>query len=216
MIAEIKRRSPGAGLIRPDLDPLQLAPIYQAGGAAALSVLTDRDYFGGSLEDLTGARALVGLPVLRKDFMIHESQIYEARAAGADAILLIARILDDTLLRSLRVLAEELGMTALVEAHDGEEVDRGVASGATLLGVNNRNLQTFETRLEVTLGLLDRIPPEVVLVSESGVRTRDDVRMLGDKGVDAVLVGESLLRQDDPGEGVAALAGATRRARDHG
>ena len=216
VIAEIKRRSPGAGLIRPDLDPLQLAPIYQAGGAAALSVLTDRDYFGGSLEDLTGARALVGLPVLRKDFMIHESQIYEARAAGADAILLIARILDDTLLRSLRVLAEELGMTALVEVHDGEEVDRGVASGATLLGVNNRNLQTFETRLEVPLGLLDRIPPEVVLVSESGVRTRDDVRMLGDKGVDAVLVGESLLRQDDPGEGVAALAGATRRARDHG
>jgi indole-3-glycerol phosphate synthase len=216
VIAEIKRRSPGAGPIRPDLDPLQLAPTYEAGGAAALSVLTDRDYFGGSLEDLNTARGLVGIPVLRKDFLIDESQVYEARAAGADAILLIVRLLDDTRLRSFRLLAEELGMTALVEAHDGEEVDRGVLSGARLLGVNNRDLTTFETRLEVTLGLLDRIPSEVVLVSESGIRTLDDVRMLGEKGVDAVLVGESLLRQNDPGEGVTTLAGQLRRARGHG
>ncbi len=216
VIAEIKRRSPGAGPIRPDLDPLQLASTYEAGGAAALSVLTDRDYFGGSLEDLSVAGGLVGLPVLRKDFLIDESQIYEARAAGADAILLIVRILDDARMRSLRQLAEELGMTVLVEAHDGEEVDRGVAAGARLIGVNNRNLRTFETRLEVTLGLLDRIPPDVVLVSESGIRTREDVRLLGDKGVDAVLVGESLLRQSDPGAGVSALAGEVRRGRGHG
>ena len=216
VIAEIKRRSPGAGPIRPDLNPLQLAPTYEAGGAAALSVLTDGDYFGGSLEDLSAARGLVDLPVLRKDFLIDESQIYEARAAGADAILLIARILDDARLRSLRLLAEELGMTALVEAHDGQEVDRGLAAGARLLGVNNRNLRTFETRLEVTLGLLDRIPPDVVLVSESGIRSQGDVRMLGEKGVDAVLVGESLLRQNDPGAGVSALAGEVRKGRGHG
>jgi indole-3-glycerol phosphate synthase len=216
VIAEIKRRSPGAGPIRPDLDPLQLAPMYERGGASALSVLTDRDYFGGSVDDLITARGLVSVPVLRKDFIIDESQIYEARAAGADAILLIARILDDTRLRSLRLLAEELGMTALVEAHDDEEVDRAVASGAALLGVNNRNLKTFETRLDVTLGLLERIPPDVVMVSESGIRTREDVRMLGERGVHAVLVGESLLRQDDPGEGVSALAGELRRARSHG
>ncbi len=216
VIAEIKRRSPGAGPIRPDLDPLQLAPIFEAGGAAALSVLTDRDYFGGSLEDLSVAGGLVGLPVLRKDFLIDESQIYEARAAGADAILLIVRILNHARMRSLRQLAEELGMTVLVEAHDGEEVDRGVAAGARLIGVNNRNLRTFETRLEVTLGLLDRIPRDVVLVSESGIRTREDVRLLGDKGVDAVLVGESLLRQSDPGAGVSALAGEVRRGRGHG
>ncbi len=216
VIAEIKRRSPGAGPIRPDLDPLQLAPMYEGGGAAALSVLTDRDYFGGSLEDLVAARGLVDLPVLRKDFLIDESQVFQARAAGADAVLLIVRILDDARLRSLRLLAEELGMSALVEAHDAEEVERGVASGARLLGVNNRNLRTFETRLEVTLGLLAGIPPEVVLVSESGIRTRDDVGMLGEKGVHAVLVGESLLRQDDPGEGVSILAGSKRKARTHG
>lgn len=216
VIAEIKRRSPGAGPIRPDLDPLQLASTYEAGGAAALSVLTDRDYFGGSLEDLSAARGPVGLPVLRKDFLIDESQIYEARAAGADAILLIVRILDDARLRSLCRLGEELGMTALVEAHDGEEVDRGVAAGARLIGVNNRNLRTFEARLDVTLGLLDRIPPDVVLVSESGIRTPEDVRLLGEKGVDAVLVGESLLRQNDPGAGVSALVGEVRRGRGHG
>ncbi len=213
VIAEIKRRSPGADLIRPDLDPVEFAQTYETGGAAALSVLTDQEYFGGSLEDLYLARHRVELPVLRKDFLIDESQVYEARAAGADAILLIVRILDDARLHALRLLAEELGMTALVEAHDGEEVDRGVAAGARLLGVNNRNLRTFETSLSVTLDLLGRIPPEVVLVSESGIRTREDVRILGENGVDAVLVGESLLRQDDPGAGVSRLAGEGRRSR---
>ena len=216
VIGEIKRRSPGAGPIRPDLDPVQLAPTYETGGAAALSVLTDEEYFGGKIDDLTSARGLVGVPVLRKDFLIDPSQVYQARAAGADAVLLIVRILDDLLLRALRLLAEDLGMTALVEAHDGEEVDRALASGARVLGVNNRNLRTFETRLEVTLGLLDRIPADVVLVSESGVRTQDDVHMLGEKGVDAVLVGESLLRQDDPGQGVSRLTGQARGMRGGG
>ncbi len=216
VIAEIKRRSPGAGEIRPDLDPVQLAPTYEAGGAAALSVLTDSEYFGGRLGDLSAARGLVSVPVLRKDFLIDPSQVYQARAADADAILLIVRILDDGKLRSLRVLAEELGMIALVEAHDGEEVDRALESGARVLGVNNRNLRTFETRLDTTLGLLDRIPSGVVLVSESGIRTRDDVRMLGENGIDAVLVGESLLRQDDPGAGVAMLAAETRTSRREG
>ena len=177
------------------------------GGAAALSVLTDEEYFGGSLGDLAGVRGLVEIPVLRKDFVIDESQVYETRAAGADAILLIVRILDDDRLRSLRTLAEELGMSALVEAHDGEEVERGLGAGAGLLGINNRNLRTFETRIEVTLSLAARIPPNVVLVSESGIHTAADVCTVGERGVDAVLVGESLLRQEDPGAGVTVLVG---------
>ena len=213
VIAEVKRRSPGAHLIRPDLDPLELARTYEAGGAAALSVLTDREYFGGSLEDLQVARHAVDLPVLRKDFIVDESQVYEARAAGADAILLIVRVLDDARLHSLVGLSEALGMTALVEAHDREEVDRALSARACLLGVNNRNLRTFETSLSVTLELVSCVPPEVVLVSESGIRTREDVRMLGESGVDAVLVGESLLRQDDPEAGVGHLAGVRARGR---
>ena len=213
VIAEIKRRSPGAGAIRIDLDPLGLGPRYESGGAAALSVLTDREYFGGSLEDLSAVGGLVKIPILRKDFVIDESQVYEARAAGADAILLIVRILDDARLRSLRTLAEELGMCVLVEAHDRTEVERGLASGAGLLGINNRNLRTFETRIDVTLSLADRVPSNVVLVSESGIHTAADVRSVGEKGVDAVLVGESLLRQEDPGEGVTVLAGQEKAPR---
>ena len=213
VIAEIKRRSPGAGAIRTDLDPLRLGRSYESGGAAALSVLTDEEYFGGSLEDLAGVRGLVEIPVLRKDFVIDESQVYEARAAGADAILLIVRILDDDRLRSLRTLAEELGMSALVEAHDGEEVERGLATGAGLLGINNRNLRTFETRIDVTLSLAARVPPSLVLVSESGIHTAADVCTVGERGVDAVLVGESLLRQEDPGVGVTALAGQGKAPR---
>ena len=213
VIAEIKRRSPGAGAIRTGLDPLLLGPAYESGGAAALSVLTDEEYFGGLLSDLAGVRGLVEIPVLRKDFVIDEAQVYEARGAGADAILLIVRILDDARLRSFRTLAEELGMSALVEAHDGAEVDRGLASGASLLGINNRNLRTFETRIDVTLSLATRVPPSVVLVSESGIHTAADVCRVGEKGVDAVLVGESLLRQEDPGAGVTALTGQGRASR---
>ena len=213
VIAEIKRRSPGAGEIRPDLDPIRLGPTYESGGAAALSVLTDEKYFGGSLGDLAEVGGLVEIPVLRKDFVIDESQVYEARGAGADAILLIVRILDDEKLRALRTLAEELGMSALVEVHDGAEVERGLAAGAALLGINNRNLQTFETRIDVTLSLAARVPPSVVLVSESGIHTAADVCSVGEKGVDAVLVGESLLRQEDPGAGVTALAGRGKAPR---
>ena len=213
VIAEIKRRSPGAGAIRTDLDPRRLGPRYESGGASALSVLTDAEYFGGSLGDLAEVRRLVEIPVLRKDFVIDESQVYEARGAGADAILLIVRILDDDRLRSFRTLAEELGMCVLVEAHDGAEVERALASGAGLLGINNRNLRTFETRIDVTLTLAARVPPKVVLVSESGIHTPADVCSVGEKGVDAVLVGESLLRQRDPGAGVTALAGLKRASR---
>ncbi|HIF07174.1 MAG TPA: indole-3-glycerol phosphate synthase TrpC [Gemmatimonadetes bacterium] len=213
VIAEIKRRSPGAGAIRMDLDPIGLGPMYESGGAAALSVLTDREYFGGSLEDLSTVRDLVNIPILRKDFVIDESQVFEARAAGADAILLIVRILDDERLRSLRTVAEELGMSVLVEAHDGAEVQRGLDTGARLLGINNRNLQTFEARIDVTLSLADRVPSDVALVSESGIHTAADVRSVGEVGVDAVLVGESLLRQEDPGEGVTALAGQEKASR---
>jgi len=213
VIAEIKRRSPGAGAIRTDLDPLRLGPSYETGGAAALSVLTDAEYFGGSLQDLATVRGLVKIPVLRKDFVIDESQVYEARAAGADAILLIVRILDDERLRALGTLAKELGMSALVEVHDGAELERGLAAGAGLLGINNRNLQTFETRIDVTLSLAAMVPPGVVLVSESGIHTAADVFRVGEKGVDAVLVGESLLRQEDPGAGVTALAGQGKEPR---
>lgn len=213
VIAEIKRRSPGAGPIRTDLDPLGLGARYELGGATALSVLTDTEYFGGSLEDLAGVRSRVKIPILRKDFVIDESQVYEARAAGADAILLIVRILDDEPLRSLRMVAEELGMSVLVEAHDAAEVERGLAAGAKLLGINNRNLETFETRIDVTLSLVDQVPAGVLLVSESGIHTPADVRRVGEKGVDAVLVGESLLRQEDPGAGVTALAGQRKSGR---
>ena len=213
VIAEIKRRSPGAGVILEDLDPLSLGPAYESGGAAALSVLTDETYFGGSLEDLACVRTLVEIPVLRKDFVIDESQVYEARGAGADAILLIVRILDDERLRSLRTLAEELGMSVLVEAHDGSEVERGLAAGASLLGINNRNLKTFETQIDVTVSLAARVPPGVTLVSESGIHTSADVRIVGERGVDAVLVGESLLRQKDPAAGVTALAGQAKASR---
>jgi len=213
VIAELKRRSPGAGAIRPELDPAGLALDYERAGAAALSVLTDGPWFGGSLADLAAARAAVGLPVLRKDFTLIEEQVLEARAAGADAILLIVRILDDARLRGLRELAESLGMSALVEAHDTAELDRALASGSRVVGINNRDLTTFHTTLETTFGLLNGIPADVVVVSESGIRTAADVERLGREGVYAVLVGEALLRERDPSTAVRALAGRPRRER---
>ncbi len=213
VMAEVKRRSPGAGPIRPELDPTDLAVDYEAGGAGAVSVLTDTEYFGGSLEDLAHVRERVGLPVLRKDFIIDPVQVWEARAHGADAILLIVRILDDRRIVALRELAESLGMDVLVEAHDAPEVQRALDSGARILGVNNRDLGSFTTTLDVTMALVDRVPDEVVLVSESGIRTVSDVRMLGEVGVDAVLVGESILRQKDPRAAVAALAGQPKSLR---
>ncbi len=212
LVAEIKRRSPGAGPIRPDLDPAVVAAAYQAGGASALSVLTDREYFHGSLEDLRQARAAVDLPVLRKDFLLSGVQLYEARSAGADAVLLITSILEDGELRRLRVQAEELGMAALVEVHDAAEMARALASGATLVGINNRDLRDFTTRLGTTYEVIGAAGDGVVVVSESGIRTRSDVESLGRQGVDAILVGTTLLRAPGPGEKARELAGAVRRA----
>lgn len=213
VISEVKRRSPGAGDIRASLNPSGLALMYQEGGASAISVLTDEEYFGGSLDDLRAVRAQVDLPVLRKDFVIDPVQITEARGAGADCVLLIVRILDDEGLGRLLGKARELGMAALVEVHDEKELTRALDAGAEVVGVNNRDLSTFETRLDVTLEMVGRIPPDVVLVSESGIRTGEDVARLGEAGVDAVLVGESLLRQADPGVAVAELAGHARVGR---
>ncbi len=210
VIAEVKRRSPGAGAIRPDLDPADLASGYERSGAAAVSVLTDGPWFGGSLHDLAAVRDAVPLPALRKDFTLEAIQVDEARAAGADAVLLIVRILDDAPLRDLRERAEGLGMAALVEVHDATELERALRSGARVIGINNRDLRTFRTDLAVTEGLLERLPDEVVVVSESGIRTGDDVARLGKAGVDAVLVGESILKAPDPGAKVRELAGRAR------
>jgi indole-3-glycerol phosphate synthase len=216
LIAECKRRSPGAGSIRPDLDPGSLTVAYARAGAAALSVLTDRDYFSGSLEDLATARFATPLPVLRKDFTIDPLHVIEARAAGADAVLLIVRILSDRMLASLHAEAEALGMAVLVEVHDREELARALDVDAEIIGINNRDLATFRTDLATTVELLDEIPDDVLVVSESGIRAREDVVRLGDAGVDAILVGETLLRAPDPEEAARSLAAVPRRERVRG
>jgi indole-3-glycerol phosphate synthase len=213
LIAECKRRSPGAGAIRPDVDPAKLVLGYERAGASAVSVLTDREYFGGSLDDLRTVAATVRLPVLRKDFTLDTLHVIEARGAGADAVLLIARILDDETMRRLHTAATALGMAALVEVHDLDELDRAVRIGADLIGINNRDLATFTTDLRTTVGLLDRLPAGVAVVSESGIRTREDVERLGAAGVDAILVGESLLAAADPSVAAASLAGVPRSRR---
>lgn len=213
LLAEIKRRSPSAGPIRPGATPEEVARDYRSGGAAALSVLTDRDYFDGSLAALEAVHAAVDLPLLRKDFIIDPLQIYEARAAGADGILLIVRILDDAAMADLLGLATELGMDTLVEVHDDEELARALDAGATVVGVNNRDLRTFTTDLQLTFRLAPTVPPDVVLVAESGIRTAEDVKRLGEAGVDAVLVGESLMRQPDLVAAAAALAAEEKRSR---
>lgn len=213
LIAEAKRRSPGAGPIRPDLSPVELTLGYERAGASAVSVLTDGPWFGGSLADLRAVRGAVGIPVLRKDFTLVEEQVLEARAGGADAVLLIVRILDDARLRGLRELAESLEMAALVEVHDAAELERALASGASLIGVNNRDLTSFRTSLEHTFALLPALGPGVTVVSESGIRTPADVERLGAEGVHAVLVGEALLREPDPSAAARGLAGRARRER---
>lgn len=207
VIAEIKRASPSRGVLASDLDAARQAAIYEAAGARAVSVLTEPHHFRGSLVDLEAARAACALPVLRKDFLTEEWEIWEARAHGADAVLLIAALLDVTALRGLRMLAEELGMAALVEAHDEAEVDAALASGATLLGINNRDLRTFQVDLGTTVRLMDRVPHDVLVVSESGIATRDDVRRVADAGARAVLVGESLVRDPDPAARLRHLLG---------
>lgn len=213
LLAEVKRRSPSAGEIRPGADPVEVATAYRDGGAAALSVLTDRDFFGGELGFLKRVRASVDLPLLRKDFLIDPAQVWEARAAGADAVLLIVRILSDELLRALLELAAGLRMDALVEVHDAAELDRALGAGAVLVGVNNRDLQTFRTDLELSVELAARVPTGVTLVAESGIRTAEDVRRLGAAGVDAILVGESLMRQDSLEDAARALAGHAKSPR---
>ena len=210
VIAECKRRSPGAGDILPDLDPARVARAYERGGAAALSVLTDATYFGGSVDDLTAARDATRLPVLRKDFLLDPLQVIESRACSADAVLLIVRVLSDAQLARLLEEARGLGMASLVEAHDAREVDRALAAGARILGINNRDLATFTTDLEATLRLMERVPEDVLVVSESGIHGPDDVARLAAAGIRAVLVGESLLRAPDPEAAVAALAGVRR------
>jgi indole-3-glycerol phosphate synthase len=214
VIAEVKRRSPGAGEIRPRLSPAEWARRYRRAGAAAMSVLTDGPFFGGSLTDLRAARGAVDLPLLRKDFTLDPIQVLEARGAGADAVLLIVRILDDRALRLLREEAEALGMAALVEVHGAGELERALESGASLVGINNRDLTTFDTDLAVTEGLLEYLPDDGVVVSESGIATGEDVARLGAAGVHGVLVGEAILRAEDPSARVRELAGQPRVPRD--
>ena len=213
LIAECKRRSPGAGQIRVSLDPAELTAGYQEAGAAALSVLTDGPYFGGSLADLSNVRVATSIPILRKDFTLDPLHVLEARAAGADAVLLIVRILDDPTLARLLSEASAVGLDAVVEVHDAGELERALRVGAAVVGINNRDLSTFHTDLDTTIGLLEQLPGDVLVVSESGIRTRDDVERLGAAGIDAVLVGESLLRADRPAEAARALAGAARARR---
>lgn len=207
LIAEVKKASPSAQVIRADFDPVAIARIYQEHGAACLSILTDAPYFQGHLSHLARARASVAVPLLRKDFLIDDYQVVEARLAGADAILLIAEILDDAALVRLRERAHRLGMAALVEFHDPANLPRVLGSGADLVGINNRDLNRFVTDLEQTLRLRDRVPPGVVVVSESGIRRRADVERLEAAGVSAILVGESLMRAPDIGLAVERLLG---------
>jgi len=205
LIAEVKKASPSAGIIRADFEPVSIAQTYERHGASCLSVLTDEKYFQGSLDYLVAVRAAVGLPVLRKDFILDSYQLYEARAAGADAVLLIAECLDDCNLRKLHNEAVALGLTPLVELYDPENLQRVFDAGATLIGVNNRDLRSFKTDLAHTLRLREQIPDQCVLVSESGIRTRDDVQRLAAAGVDAILVGETLMREPDIGAAVDRL-----------
>lgn len=205
LIAEHKRRSPSRGAIREDLAPSDVARRYAGAGAAALSVLTEPEWFGGSLAHLVEARAAVGVPVLRKDFVVDPRQLWEARAAGADAALLIVAALTDAELVSLLEAARAASLDALVEVHDREELARALDAGAGIVGVNNRNLRTLEVRVETSFELAPSIPDAVVAVAESGLRTGADLRRLRDAGFDAFLVGESLMSAEDPGAALAAL-----------
>jgi indole-3-glycerol phosphate synthase len=208
VIAEIKRASPSAGPIRPGADPAAIARDYARGGASVLSVLTDRQFFDGELGFLARARAAVELPLLRKDFVIDAYQIAEARAAGADGVLLIVAALSAAQLADLIGVARDYQLDPLVEVHDLAEADTALAAGATLLGVNHRDLRTFTIDMTLTAQIAPRVPPGVVLVGESGIRTHADVQRLGDAGAHAVLVGEQLMRAASPGDALLALRGA--------
>lgn len=205
IIAEIKKASPSAGLLSQNFDPLALALEYQAGGAAAISVVTEATYFQGKLETIARLRWNSHVPILRKDFIIDSYQVFEARHAGADAVLLITALLDDADLRNLRVLAEEYGMDALVEVHSEREMERALESGATMIGVNNRDLRTFKVSLDNSFNLASRIPNEVLAVAESGIQTAEDIRRLVDAGFRGFLVGELLVRSPSPRKALIQL-----------
>lgn len=205
VIAEIKKASPSKGVMRENFDPVQIAQSYEKGGAACLSVLTDIDFFQGSDEYLQQARNACSLPVIRKDFIIEPYQVYEARAINADCILLIVACLSDEQLGELSALATKLGMDVLVEVHDAEELQRSLKLNLPLVGINNRNLRTFETSLETTLDLLGQIPGDRIVVTESGIHSPADVKLMRENNVNAFLVGETFMRADEPGEKLAEL-----------
>ena len=206
LIAEVKKASPSRGVMCPDIDPVKLAQTYVSNGAAAVSVLTEEHYFEGSLDQLAAIRAGIGTtPILRKDFIFEPYQIYESRAHGADALLLIVAMLSSETLEELLSLSRALGMRCLVEIHDEEELERALACGATVIGINNRDLRTFRVKLDTTRRLRPMIPPDRLVVSESGIRCRDDIRKLKEWDVDAVLVGEALVSADDVAQKVREL-----------
>ncbi len=205
VIAEIKKASPSKGILREDFRPADIARSYERGGAACLSVLTDRDFFQGKDAYLEQARAVCALPVIRKDFIVDPYQVHEARAIGADCILLIVACLDDAMLKELNDLAHELGMDVLIEVHDSGEMQRALRVDNRLIGINNRNLRSFEVSLDVTLDMLNMVPKDRILVTESGIHTRDDVQLMRANEVHAFLVGEAFMRAADPGAKLAEL-----------
>jgi indole-3-glycerol phosphate synthase len=207
VISEIKKASPSKGVIREDFRPAEIARAYEQAGAACLSVLTDKPFFQGAPECLQAARAACALPVLRKDFLVDPYQVFEARAMGADAILLIAACLDLAQMREMESIASALGMSVLVEVHDGAELEQALQLQTPLVGINNRNLRTFEVSLQTTLDLLPAIPADRIVVTESGILRPEDVSLMRGKGVNAFLVGEAFMRVPDPGQGLRALFG---------
>ena len=211
LIAEVKKASPSKGLIRENFDPVKIARLYESSGASCISVLTEQKFFQGRLEYLDAIRKSVALPLLRKDFIIDAYQIFEARAAGADAVLLIAACLERERMEDFLGVAKELGLDALVESHTYKELDKSLLAGASLVGVNNRDLSSFTVSLQTTLDLLKDIPEDRTAVSESGITTREDALMLRKAGVDAILVGESLMREKDIGKKVKELLGIVSR-----